>query len=87
MNNTRMLSKEEETIAEEIGDVVFQTALLQFLATLEEEAVNEFENFLKAIADKEDFMEQLFARYPELADILISESESLEIDIKEIVPD
>lgn len=86
-SQTNNISKEEEVLAEEVGDLVFQSALLQFIATLDEEASKKFEDFMASIADKEDFMELLLTNYPDFGEVLISEAETLEREVKEVTPE
>lgn len=80
-------AKEEEAFAGEVGELVFQSALLQFLATLDEEASKGLEDFVEANGGDEDFMEKLFALYPEFEDVLKLEMLTISEEAKEIIPE
>lgn len=80
-------AKEEEAFAEEVGELVFQSALLQFLATLDEEASKGLEDFVEKTAGDEDFMEKLFILYPEFEDVLKLEMLTISEEAKEIIPE
>ncbi len=78
---------DEEAFAEEVGTLVFQSALMQFLAAAEEVKAKEFETYVETHAASEDFIERLCEAYPEFEQLLKDEMLTLEEEIKEIIPE
>jgi hypothetical protein len=84
MLNNVMPDKDEELYLEEIGTVVFQNALMRYLASVEPLAVKEFETYVSEHAEKNDFIETLCTAYPEFAVILAEEASSLQAELQEV---
>jgi len=62
--------EEQKTFMEEIGTLVFQSALMIYLVDLPEAQAEEFENFIRENIDSESFMEDLCVAYPTFATTL-----------------
>lgn len=77
---------EEETYAEELGTIVFQSALMQYLVSEEEVKVTAFNAFIEAHVMTDSFLEDLCNEYPEFEKLLREEMLSLQRELDEIVP-
>ncbi len=75
---------DEVEFTEEIGNLVFQSALMQFLAEEEAETAERFEAFVETHVAEENFIEVLCAEYPKFRDLLQQEIAVLQSEIKEV---
>ena len=78
---------EEEIYAEELGTIVFQSALMQFLVSEEESQNSAFNAFIETHVNTDSFLEDLCNEYPEFEKLLREEMLLLQKEIVEIVPD
>ena len=81
------VTTEEEIYAEELGTIVFQSALMQFLVSEEESQTSAFSAFIEAHVNTDSFLEDLCNEYPEFEKLLREEMLLLQKEIVEIVPD
>ena len=58
---------------EEVGTLVFQSALMKYLASEQEETTREFETFVNLQIGSDKFIESLCTRYPKFGEILNEE--------------
>ncbi len=68
---------EDPEYLEEIGNLVFQSALLRFLVEKEEAEAAEFEKFIEEHADEDDMIVSLFSQYPEFEKVFEEELKNL----------
>ncbi len=78
---------EEEIYAEELGTIIFQSALMQFLVAEEESQTSAFNSFIEAHVNTDSFLEDLCNEYPEFEKLLREEMSLLQKELAEIVPD
>jgi hypothetical protein len=64
---------EEQEFINEVGTLVFQSAIMVFLATEGESKAEEFEDFVNKNVESNHFMEDLCEHYPEFEKILQEE--------------
>lgn len=85
MNTTPVTAEEVEESAfrDEVGTVIFQSALLRFVAEAEPAVVAGFESYVSTHAEKEDFLVTLAASYPRFQELLTEEASLLEKEMKE----
>lgn len=67
----------EQAYAEEAGTLLFQSALMRFLADITEEEAEEFESFVEKNIQTETFIEVLCDKYPSFKEILDEEMAAL----------
>lgn len=81
-NNAQIeLSEEEAEFAGEIGDIIFESALVRYIARESPEKVEEFETFINLNANAEDLIEKLYEKYPEFGKILDEETLAMKEEI------
>ncbi len=85
-NNQTNLT-EDEIFAEEVGALVFEGALLQFLAEADEETAKAFEEYVEENAAEENFISELSETYPAFAELLNKEIATLQADMREVIPE
>lgn len=73
--------KEQQEFLAEVGNLVFQSALMRYLADATDEQMMIFEKYIKVNADKEDFIEQLCQQYPAFAVIFGEEIEAFQKEL------
>jgi len=85
MNTKPVTSEEAEESAfrDEVGELIFQSALLRFVAEAEPEVVARFEGDVSIHAEEEDFLVTLAALYPRFQELLTEEATLLEREMKE----
>lgn len=66
-------SDESRLFTEEIGTLVFQSALMKYLASESEEVTREFETYINLQVGSEKFIENLCTKYPVFGEILNTE--------------
>ncbi|MEZ4195628.1 MAG: hypothetical protein R3B53_04555 [Candidatus Paceibacterota bacterium] len=86
-NTHGVTDDETQSFAEEMGTLVFQSALMQYLAEADESTATEFENYVEQNVAKESFIDDLCATYSDFEKILKDEIGLLQSEIKEIIPD
>jgi hypothetical protein len=67
--------EEGRSFIEEVGTLVFQSALMRYYAEHEEDTVA-FDSFVESHVAHESFMEELCAEYPEFESLLVSEMQA-----------
>ncbi len=77
-------SKDENVFAEELGTLVFQSALMQYLAEEDEEQSNQFESYIDAHVAEDNFLESLCSSYPRFEELLKQEITILRSELKEV---
>lgn len=80
------VENDDEVFAEEVGAIVFQSALMQFLAEADEEKSLAFEKYVEENAEAETFMDDLCNQFPEFEELLKQEMIILQEEMKEIIP-
>jgi hypothetical protein len=83
-NASLNLDQDHELYAEEIGTLVFQSALMRFFTSAEPAVVAEFEAYVAEHAEQSDFLDTLCAKYPTFATMLTEEMSFLQAEIKEV---
>lgn len=69
--------EEQQAFLEEVGTLVFQSALMRYLSdTPDEEAIN-FEEFVSENVTQESFVNLLCAEYPQFEVLLVQEMKNL----------
>lgn len=76
----------DEDYAEEIGVLVFQSALMRYVAEQEEARVESFQVYITEYADHEDFMIKLCVEYPDFEHILLDEMITLDRELRAVNP-
>jgi hypothetical protein len=86
MSDTQKTEAEmnEEAMLGEIGDTIFQSALLQFMATLDETEEEKFETFVTEHIEHENFLDEVCAVYPAFAEVLAGEVQAIEAELSQI---
>ena len=64
---------EEQIFAEEVGTLVFQSALMRYLQTIEDSEATAFESFVETHVMSDTFMDELCAEYPDFKNFLTDE--------------
>lgn len=72
---------EGQELLSEVGNLVFQSSLMRYLADATPEQMIIFEKYIKVNADKEDFIEQLCIQYPAFAVIFNDELEAFQKEL------
>ncbi len=79
-------SEEEVTIdadyAEEIGTLVFESAIMRFVAEQDDIMVQTFQDYVTAKAAQEDFMLTLCEAFPDFEEILLDEMIVLDQELR-----
>lgn len=68
--------------AEEIGVLVFQSALMRFVAEQDEVMVQTFQDYVSAKAEQEDFIVILCEAFPDFEAILLDEMIILDQELR-----
>lgn len=66
---------------EEVGTLIFQSALMQQIVSLPEEKADAFNSFIENHIEHESFMEELIAEYPDFEKILEKELQAFQSEI------
>lgn len=77
----------DEAYVEEVGALVFESALMQYFADSEEDQIEVFESYVTENAASETFMTDLCDRFPEFEKLLIQEMEILNNDLTSVYPE
>jgi hypothetical protein len=85
--NNDSTTTEEETYVEELGTIVFQSALMRYLVSEEESQATAFSDFIGSHVNTDSFLEDLCNEYPEFEKLLREEMLLLQKELAEIVPD
>lgn len=71
--------------AEELGALIFQSALAEYLGEVDEAEAEAFESFVNENQTADDFLERLLSKYPMFEQILQAEVVALKKEIATIV--
>jgi VIT1/CCC1 family predicted Fe2+/Mn2+ transporter len=66
---------------EEVGTLIFQSALMQFIVGLEKEESDAFEVFIEEHVSHESFIEEVCAAYPDFEKILDAQMRAFQSEI------
>lgn len=72
--------EEQQVFLEEVGTLVFQSALMQFIFISDDVQAEAFENFINNNVGSDSFMEELCAEYPEFEIILVAEMKAFQTE-------
>ncbi len=73
--------EEGQLFMEEVGTLVFQSALMKYLAIESEKTAREFEIFISLNIRSDEFMENLCTKYPLFNEMLNSEMNAFRSEI------
>ncbi len=76
---------EQQVFLEEMGTLVFQSALMQQMTDMSEEEAKDFEGFINQNIGTDSFLEALCAEYPSFEKLLLEQMAELRGEIKEII--
>lgn len=71
----------QDVYMEELGTLVFQSALMQYIATQSEDEAKIFESFVNQNIESESFLEILFSEYPLFEKFLTAEMQAFQAEI------
>lgn len=71
----------QDVYMEEIGTLVFQSALMQYMATQSDDDAKIFESFINENIESESFLEILFSEYPLFEKFLTAEMQAFQSEI------
>ena len=74
----------QQSFMEEVGTLVFQSALIKYFATNTEEASRKFEVYINLHVGSENFFEGLHTEYPEFEEILETEMQAFRSEINSL---
>jgi hypothetical protein len=79
---TEALTEEgvEGTLVEEVGTIVFQSAIMYYFASHTETQIDDFEIFVNENVTNTSFVDDLCAEFPEFKDVLLMEMRAFEED-------
>lgn len=72
--------EDQQSFLEEVGTLVFQSALMKFIFVSDDAQVELFENFINENVSSDSFIEILCAQYPEFETILVSEMNAFQAE-------
>ena len=72
---------EESQLVEEVGTLVFQSALMYYLASHDEAGNDAFESYVSGHVTDESFMEDLCAEFPEFEQVLVAEMRAFQLEV------
>ena len=72
---------EVDAYADEIGTLIFQSALMHYMAVHSTDEVEGFEDFVNKNIESESFLEILFTKYPLFEKFLTAEMKSFQSEI------
>lgn len=84
LSNPRSL--EDVLFLEEIGTILLESVLLQYMLSLESVARAEFEAWVEVHASTPDFLQKICTSYPTLELLLTQEIEVAKAEVSRIVP-
>ncbi len=76
--------EQQQLFLEEVGTVVFQSALMKYLAVETEEVASEFETFINLQVGSPDFIESLCLKYPSFGEALNEEITAFTAEINSL---
>jgi len=77
-------NEDHQAYMEEIGTLVFQSALMRFLVSESDEVAQSFENFIEKNVDSETFMQDLATEYPSFGQVLEEEMTAFSNQMKSL---
>ncbi len=82
--NTSATQYEVEEYSDELGTLVFQSALMRYLSIQDSDGVTTFEGYIDAHVTEENFLDDLCAEYPAFERILMEEMETLQAELQSV---
>jgi hypothetical protein len=76
--------EEQQLFIEEMGTLVFQSALMQQMTIFSEAEAKSFEDFINNNIAEDSFIDALCAEYPSFQQLLLKEMSALSSEVKEI---
>jgi hypothetical protein len=76
--------EDQQIFIEEMGTLVFQSALMQQMSNFSAEEAESFENFINNNIASDSFIDALCAEYPSFQQLLLQEMTALSSEVKEI---
>jgi hypothetical protein len=77
----------EEDYAEDVGNLAIKSALMKFIAAIDEDEAASFASYIEGHAEAETFLEDLCNEYPEFEKVLEEEMLVLQKELNDIVPE
>lgn len=74
----------EEMATEDLGELVFESALLQYTVDASEAELGKFEAYVEHHSEEENFMENLCAKFSEFEKLLVTEIKLLEAEMEDL---
>lgn len=75
-------AQEQQDFLEEVGTLIFQSALMLYLSSVTDIEAERFERFIESHIDTEIFIDVLCLEFPEFEKILTSEMRAFNAEIK-----
>jgi hypothetical protein len=72
---------EESQLVEEVGTLVFQSALMYYLASHDEAGNDQFETYVTEHVASESFMDDLCQEFPEFEQVLLAEMRAFQLEV------
>jgi hypothetical protein len=82
--NTSATGYEVEEYSDELGTLVFQSALMRYLSIQDSEGVATFEGYIDTHVTEENFLSDLCVEYPAFERILMEEMETLQAELQSV---
>jgi hypothetical protein len=76
--------EQQQLFMEEVGTLVFQSALIRYLASESEQTAREFEVFINLHVASETFIEVLCDKYPSFKEILETEMNAFRSEVNSL---
>lgn len=70
-------AREDDTLIAEVGELVLESAFMQYLVAKTDEEQLAFTTFVKEHAAHDEFIDELIAQYPDFAPVLTAEIDTL----------
>lgn len=64
---------EQQVFLADVGTLIFQSALMRYLALYPDSEVEEFENFIASNVNSDSFLDALCLEYPRFEELLVAE--------------
>jgi len=84
LSDTDLEDGEIQSFMMEVGTLVFQSALMKYLAIEPEEKTREFEVFINLQVNSDNFMIELQKKYPDFTSILEEEMQAFQSEVNEL---
>ncbi len=74
-------AENNEELIEEVGTLVFQSALMYYMAAHTDEEVDVFERYVVGHVETESFMDDLCSEFPEFEQVLMVEMRAFQQEV------